>query len=421
VVPAVLRNRTFGLYWFGVVSSQIGTRATSAAYLYQVYALTRSLPITGLVGLAEGVALLVLSPLGGAFADRVDRRRLLQCAQGVSLTVALALAILSASGHVQVWHLLVCVLLITAASTFDAPARQALIPSLVPRAQLAQAFALLNPSRELAYLIGPSIAGVLIAVSGPALVYILDAATYAVLIVILFFLRTPPLPADARGASLWENIREGAAFVRSRALIVQLISLDLSATLFGAYTVVLPALALDVLHVGPTGYGLLSSAPSAGAVLATYVVLRVVGRSRRLGQVLLLSTVGYGVAALVLAQAPLFAVALVAGALLGGFDAMATSIRHAAVQLETPDQLRGRVSSIYQMASRGGPALGDVNVGLLAGVLGPAGALTVGALVPIAYASAMLLRGGRVRDYRGAADELEPSPTDAVPGAPPPT
>jgi MFS family permease len=425
-VPSLVRSRNFNLYWFGLVASQIGTRAASVANLYQVYELTRSVPLTGLVGLSQGLALLTLSPLGGAYADRLDRRKLLQATQVVSLVVALVLAVFSAAGRIQVMHILVGVVLITAASTFDAPARQALIPALVPREQLPQAFALLNPSRELAFLIGPALSGLLIAASGPWLVYAVDAGTYAVLVVVLVAIRIPPRERQTGKAPLWSNIREGASYVRSRPLILQLMSLDLSCTLFAAYRVVLPALALDVLHVGPEGYGLLASAPSAGAVLATYFVFRVLGRSRRLGMVLLTATACYGVAAMVLAQAPVYALALAAAVFLGGFDAMATSVRHAAVQLETPDRLRGRVSSIYQMASRGGPALGDVNVGLVAGVVGPVMALTIGGVVPVLYAGALYLRCGRVAAYRGpradtvvGAGVVDPPPDQELAAADP--
>lgn len=411
-VPPVLRHRDFNLYWFGVVFSEVGTRGTVAANIYQVYEITRSIALTGLVGLAQAVALLVLSPLGGAYADRVDRRRLLQGAQGMSLVVALGLTIVTLSESAQVWQVLVAVLLTTAAATFDQPARLALIPAMVPRTELPQAFALLNPSREAAVLIGPALAGVLIALGGPGVMYAVDVGTYAVLIVVLGVLRIPPLVPDALARSLWSNIHEGAQFVRHRPLIWQLMSLDLSATLFGAYRVVLPALALDILHVGPTGYGLLSSAPSAGALIATWTVFRVAGRSRRLGRVLLWATAGYGISVMLLAQAPMFGVALVAGALIGACDAMATTIRQAAVQLETPDRLRGRVSSIYQMASRGGPSLGDLNMGWMAGLLGPAVGLTVGGGVSIAYAAGFMLHGRRVREYRGAqAREDEPNGT----------
>lgn len=400
-LPPVLRHRDFNLYWFGVVFSEIGTRGTLAAVLFQIYALTKSIPLTGLVGLAQAIALLLLSPLGGALADRVDRRLLLQATQAASLLVALGLMAVSYSGAVQIWHILVAVVLTTAAATFDQPARQALIPAMVAREELPQAFSLLNPSRELAVLIGPALAGVLIAVGGPALMYAVDAGTYAVLVVVLGALRTPPLVSEAKVRSIWANISEGAGFVVRHPLIWQLMSLDLSATLFGAYRVVLPALAVDVLKVGPTGYGLLSAAPSAGALLATYVVFRIVGKSRRLGRVLLWSSVGYGISVALFALAPGLVLMLLAGALIGGFDAMATSIRHAAVQLETPDGLRGRVSSIYQMASRGGPALGNVNIGWIAGLLGPVAGLTVGGLVSVIYAGSLLISGGRVNEYQG--------------------
>lgn len=406
-LPEVLRNRDFNLYWSGVVLSQIGTRGTVAANFFHVYVLTGSVLQTGLVGAAQAVALLVLSPLGGVYADRLDRRRLLQCAQAVAMVVALGLAVLTLTGVVVAWQVLLSVLLTTAAATFDQPARQALIPAMVPRSQLPQAFALLNPSREVAVLVGPAVAGLLITVGGPGLMYALDAVTYAALIGVLALLRVPPIATDAVPRSLWHGIAEGARFVVRRRIIWKLMSLDLSATLFGAYRVVLPALALDVLHVGGTEYGMLASAPSAGALLATYVVFRVVDRSRRLGRVLLISTVLYGVSAMLLAQSPTLLLALAGAGLLGAFDAMATSIRHAAVQLETPDELRGRVSAFYQMSSRGGPALGDSFIGAVAGAVGPVLALTAGGLVPVLYAGAFLLRPNEVRAYRGAEEPSE--------------
>lgn len=407
-VPAVLRHRDFDLYWLGVVGSQIGTRGTVAANLYQVYALTGSTLQVGLVGAAQAVALLVLSPLGGVYADRLDRRRLLQVTQALSLAVALALALITATGRAQAWHVLVSVLFTTAAATFDQPARQALIPAMVPRSQLPQAFALLNPSRELAILVGPSLAGVLIAVSGPELMYFLDAATYAGLILILALLRIRRLEPPEH-QPLLESIRAGVRYVAGRPVIWQLMGLDLSATLFGAYRVLLPVLALDVLHVGPTGYGVLSSAPSLGALLGSVLVFRLV-QSRRSGLILLAGTVGYGAACVLLAQAGMFWLALVAALLVGLADALATTIRHAAVQLETPDELRGRVSSIYQMASRGGPALGDLNIGGLAALLGPVAALTLGGLVPAVCAAGLFAGGRVVRDYEVVRDD-EPAPT----------
>jgi MFS family permease len=410
-VPAVLKHRDFDLYWFGVVFSQIGTRGTVAANLYQVYELSRSTALTGLVGLAQAISLLVLSPIGGAYADRLDRRRLLQATQLLALVVALGLGIVTEAGHANVGEVLVSVLLTTAAGTFDQPARQALIPAMVPRHQLAQAFALINPSREIAVLTGPALAGLFIAVHGPGLMYLADAATYAVLAVVLGLLKVPRL-MPAKHLPVLHSIAEGARFVAKRPTIWMMMSLDLSATLFGAYRVVLPALTLTVLHAGPTAYGLLSSAPSAGALLATGPVVHLVGRPGRTGRILLIASAGYGVATLFLAQSRWLPLALLAGLLVGAFDALATTIRQAAVQLETPDEMRGRVSSIYQMASRGGPALGDTIIGGVASALGPISALSLGSIVPIGYATALWVRGSRLRDYRTVE---EPAPAVTSP------
>jgi MFS family permease len=422
-VPPVLRHRDFDLYWSGVVLSQIGTRGAVAANLYQVYDLTGSVALTGMVGGAQAVALLVLSPLGGVYADRLDRRLLLQAAQAVSLVVALVLSVLTFTGNVQAWHVIASALLATAAATFDQPARQALIPALVPRQQLPQAIALLNPSREVAVLVGPALAGLLIAWEGPGLVYLLDAVTYAVLVVVLALIRVRGL-AEGGGPrrSVLASIAEGGRYVARRPLIWKLMGLDLVATICGAYRVVLPALAVDVLAVGPTGYGLLSSAPSAGALLATYSVFRVVDRSRRQGSVLLVSTALYGLGAIAFAQSPWFFLTVAFGLLLGAFDAMSTTIRHAAVQIETPDHIRGRVQAFYQMSSRGGPAIGDMVIGAFAGVVGPVVALTVGGLGPLLTAAALLVRRNVVREYVGAVDDVEEAepvrPPDARPTAP---
>ncbi len=400
-VPAVLRNRDFDLYWAGVIASQIGSRGTVAANFFQVYALTGSIAYTGLVGAAQAVSLVVLSPIGGALADRVDRRRLLQGAQAVALVVAALLAWLTLSGNAVAWHVVLSVVLTTAAATFDQPARQALIPALVPRNQIAQAIALLNPSRELAILVGPLMAGLLITVGGPGLMYVVDAVTYGLLVAILAVLRTPPLELPTEKRTMFQSIVEGARYIAHRPLIYTLMGLDLSATVFSAYRVLLPALAVDVLHVGSAGYGVLSAAPSAGALLATYSVFRTVERSTRQGRVLLVSTMLYGVAAILLAFSPFFAMAVVAALLLGGFDAMATTIRHAAVQIDTPDEIRGRVTAFYQMSSRGGPALGDVVVGAFAGLVGPVVALSVGAVATMAVAAGFSFNDNVVRSYRG--------------------
>jgi MFS family permease len=355
------------------------------------------------------VALVVLSPLGGVLADRWDRRRLLQASQAVAMVVALAMAAVSLTGAAQAWHVVAGVLVTTAAATFDQPCRQALVPALVPRDVLPAAIALLNPSREVAVLVGPAIGGLLIAVDGPGLVYLLDGISYAALVAVLAAVRVPPLHREDGPRSIRADMAEGIRYVRRRPIIWSLCGLDLLLTVFGAYRVLLPAFA-DRLDIGPAGYGLLSAAPSLGALLATYGIVRLVSRSRRLGRALLASTIAYGVVAIAFAQVSVLAAVLLFALLLGSFDAAATTIRHAAVQLETPDELRGRVQSLYQITSRGGPALGDVVIGVAAGLAGPVAALTAGAAVPVLAGIALLLRPNTVRDYAGIAAQPKGTP-----------
>ena len=403
-VPSAFTSRNFLLYWSGVVLSEIGLRGTFAVNLYHVYALTGSTALVGVVGVVQGVAVVTLSPLGGAIADRVDRRRLLQVTQTLSLTASLSLGLLSVSGRVTAWHIYVAVLVNTAASAFDSPARTALIPSLVPRTQVARAFALVTPTRELAFLIGPAIGGLLTAIGGPGLMYLVDAGTYLVLVVVLVFLRVSPQRTESDRPTVWTSIREGGAYVARRPILGHLMALDISTTVLAGWRVVLPALVVDGFGAGATVYGLLAAIPSAGALVGTAVVVRA-GPGLLTGRAVLIATAAYGGACILLANAPTIMLALTAGVLIGATDALASVVRDTVVQLETPDELRGRVTSIYLIAVRGGPALGGANVGLLATLWTPAIALSLGGALPIMAAAGYAVWGTRVRNYRLSSTE----------------
>lgn len=419
-VRAVLRDRDFALYWFGVVLSEVGTRATVAAVLFQVYELTRSTAQVGLVGLAQAVALVTLSPYGGVLADRVNRRRLLQITQAAGLVLSAVLAVVTLTGNATTAIVVITAMLATAAATFEQPARQALIANLVDRRRLVDAIALVNPSRELAVLVGPALGGVLIALGGAGVVYACDAVTSVVMIVVLAVMRSTPTGPRTGREPVGRALRVGARQFFARPVVWQLTALDLAATVFSAYRVLLPAFALDILRVGPTGYGLLAAAPSAGALCGAFLVFRLI-RFRRSGVVVLVATAVYGLLILAFAQSTVLWLALALVMMLGAADAAATTVRHGAVQVETPDEVRGRVSSIYQMASRGGPAVGDGLVGAVAGIVGPVGALTVGGLVPIAAAGFTAVAGRTVREY-STARSAEPSEPARPPShAPSPT
>jgi MFS family permease len=397
-VPAVLQEPGFRLYWLGTVFSNVGTRGTVAANLWQVLLLTNSTAQVGLVGLSDAIALLLLAPLGGAIADRMDRRTLLQITQSTSLVASLGLTIATFSNTIQPWEIYLAVIAVSAAQTFEGPARQALIPVMVSRERVVDAFALTNPTRELAILLGPPLAGILIATVGPGYVYAFDAATYATLAVFLGLIHIPKVSAVARRESIWSSIFEGFAYVRSRRLIWQLMSLDLSAQFFAAYRVVLPTIARDILGVGAAGYGVLAATPAAGAIIGSAAVFRMRG-FRHTGWLILGSTMAYALCAIALARSPVFAVAIVATTCIGFCDAVATTLRQVVVQIDTPDRLRGRVTSAYQMVSRGGPSLGQAQMGALAASLGAPLALTIGAGVALCYSAALSIGGRTIRDY----------------------
>jgi MFS family permease len=244
---------------------------------------------------------------------------------------------------------------------------------------------------------------VLIAVGGTGVVFIFAAVTYAILIILLIGINVKVRESGDRDP-FFQSLAEGVRYVRRRPLIWSLMGLDLSQTLFAAYRVLLPAYALDVLNAGPAGYGLLAAAPSLGALVGTPIIYRLAQR-RGSGRIILLSTMGFGVTCVLFAVSPVFALSLVIALGLGFFDALAATIRMSAVQLETPDELRGRVTSLYQLTGRGGPALGDANVGLIASLVGPVIALSAGALVPIIAAAAVWRWSSTVRDYEATIDD----------------
>lgn len=388
------------LFLAGQIFTQVGNQGTFAAALYHMYLLSGSTLQVSLIGLSRGVAVILFAPLGGYYADRLDRRRLLQLSQSFSMCVSLGLGVLTVAGAARPWHLVLAVIFNGTAQTFDGPTRKALIPAIVPHGQLVRGFAVLNPSGQIGKLAGPALSGLLIAVGGPGLMYLADSVTFIALIVILGLLRIPVVPAADRAVGMFSSILEGARFVRQRSIILHLLALDLSATLFTAFRVVLPALALDTLDVGATGYGVLAAAPAVGAFLGGALAYRLAGTPVASGRIVLGATMGMGVSAIALGQSWSFVSALLAVGSIGLFDSLATVIRQAVVLFEPPDRLRGRVSALYSMSATGGPSFGDLNMGFLAGALGVTAALTVGGIVPIVCVVVATVATRTVRDYR---------------------
>jgi MFS family permease len=372
-----LKHRNFRLIWIGLLVSFIGSTMQSAALLWHVSLLVapeqKGLAL-GLVGLVRVVPIVVFSMLSGVVADAWDRRRLMVFTQTGSALVALTLAELTFRGLSTVWPIYVLAASASAVGAFDLPARQALVPMLVPREDLPNAISLNTIMFQTASVAGPGLGGVVIALSGVGWVYLLNALSFAFVIGALLLMRN--LPARERSAagsrddvSLHAAL-EGLRFVFRSPLIRSTMLLDFFATFFSSATALLPIFAQDILRVGAKGYGWLYAAPSAGAIVTSAAMIPLTDRIRRAGPTLLWAVGGYGLATIVFGLSRSFWLTFFCLAMTGAADTVSMVIRNVVRQLETPDRLRGRMIGVNMVFFMGGPQLGEFEAGAVASWLG---------------------------------------------------
>lgn len=396
---AALRHRDFRLYWSGSLVSVTGTQMQQAAIAWQIYVLSHSAAALGLMGLFRVIPIIALSLGGGVIADAIDRRRLLLGTQMIFLMLSAVLAALTYSGAVRLWMIYVMTALAAGTVAFDNPARQALVPSLVTRGRLTNALSLSSTSFQLAMIIGPSLAGVIIAGAGIGTVYALDAVSYIAALTTLYGIRPPAIEGMIQRPSMSAAI-EGLRFIRDTPIIMYLMGLDFVATFFASATALLPIFARDILRVGAQGYGLLYAAPAAGAVLAGICLTFYAPRIRSQGLVILISIGFYAGFTILFGASRLFVLSLLALAAIGASDTISTILRQTVRQSATPDALRGRMVSVNMIFFMGGPQLGELEAGLVARasgapfsvISGGCGALLA---VVLAAAGASTLRGYR--------------------------
>ena len=367
---AALQHRNFRLLWLGQLISFSGSMMQQAAILWHVSLLVpadrRGLAL-GIVGLVRVGPIVVFSLLSGVVADALDRRRLMMVTQVSAALVAVALAVLAFSGLAVVWPVYLLSALGAAAGAFDGPARQALIPNLVPREHLANALSLNQIMFQSASVLGPSIGGVLIASLGVGWAYLFNAVSFLFVLIALVLMRhVPVIDASERAAASLGAAREGLRFVFSSPIIRATMLLDFAATFFASATALLPIFAQDILHVGANGYGWLYAAPSVGSLLAGAIMIRAVDRIERRGVVLLSAITAYGLATVAFGLSRVFWVSFFCLAMTGAADAVSTVLRSIIRQLMTPNRLRGRVTSVNMIFFMGGPQLGELEAGVVA-------------------------------------------------------
>jgi MFS family permease len=375
---AAFQSRDFTLLWFGNLVSLTGTEMTRAAVAWQIYELTDSELALGMIGAARLIPLVVLALGAGVLADAFDRRKLMIGSQAAMLLCSLALALFTGLNATTLWVIYGVTALAAAAHTLGLPARQAIVPSLVPREHLSGALSLNITAMHLATVLGPTVGGLLIAYSGVGTVYWIDAGSFLVIIGALLLMRPRPVAAERRNISLGAAL-EGLRFVRHNRLIWSTMVLDFLATLFSAATTLLPVFATRILDVGPQGFGLLSAAPSAGAVLAS-LVLSWTGAGRRQGPLLIWAVIIFGFSTLVFGLSTSFLLSLIMLAVNGASDTVSMVVRGNIRNLETPDEMRGRMVSVGMLFFAGGPQLGEIEAGVAARLLGTPLSVALGGL-----------------------------------------
>lgn len=360
-----LRYRDYRLLLTGQFVATIGQQMQTVAITYQVYQLHHSALDLGLLGLFRLIPVVAFSIVGGVAADRVDRRRLLLVTQPALLLCSLALILATVAGWASIGVIFAITAVAATMGTMAAPARQAFLPALVPREHLANALSWNITLSEVATIAGPALGGLAIGAIGIAGTYAFEAASFVVVIITLLLMHIRLGPA-ADGSPGWRAALEGLRFVRGNSIIAAIMSLDFFATFWGSATVLLPVYADKVLHVGPTGLGILFSAPAVGSVLGAVAMTAVSHRIRRPGWPLLCAVAGYGLATIGVGFSRSMPLALLFLAGTGLADTVSMTFRHQILQLLTPDALRGRVSAAHQLFAGGGPQLGQLEAGVVA-------------------------------------------------------
>lgn len=358
----------------------MGNQITRIALVYQVFVVTGSTLAIGALSLVQLIPILVFALGAGSLADAVDRRRLLMLTQTGLALCSLALVLLALSGTPPVAALFAIAALSAGLGAVDQPARASSIPRLVPNERLPAAIALNQLNYQTASIVGPAVGGLLIAGIGLAGAYAVDVCTFVASMIALVAIRPlPPLGVVTRPGLA--AIAEGLRFARERRAILGSFVIDLNAMIFGMPTALFPVLALNVFGTGAAGFGLLAAAPAVGAFFGA-LLSGWVSNVRRIGRAILIAVAGWGLAITAFGLVTFsFPLALVFLALAGAADVFSAVFRSTLLQLETPDALRGRVTSIHTLVVTSGPRLGDLEAAVVAAAAGPQFAVVSGGVL----------------------------------------
>jgi MFS family permease len=393
-----LAHRNFRLFFFGQGVSLVGTWMQSVALGWLVLDLTNSPFAVGLNSALRALGVLVFTLYAGIVADRVDKRRLIILTQALQMVEALALAVLVWTGVVAVWQVMLLALFVGVVNAFDIPTRQSFIVDLAGKENLMNAIALNSSMFNAARVVGPAIAGALIGLVGVGMCFFLNGVSYIAVILGLMAIRLPPFQPRPSAASAWSGFREVLVFLRSDRRVETLVVLTAILSIFGfPFLVMMPVFARDVLHVNAAGYGALTAAVGAGAMLGALAIAVNSQRIAHRGRLMTLGGTAFGLCVLAFALSHSFAVSLVLLALAGCAMIVNNALTNTLLQTLVPDGLRGRVMGFYSFVFVGLSPLGAFQAGAFAERFGAPVAIGMGAAV---CAVAVVVAAWRVPQLR---------------------
>ena len=367
---------SFLRFWAGRVAGTLANQMILLVVAWQMYDLTDSAWSLGLVGLFQFVPALALALVSGHVADRHDRRHIVSLAMALQLAVALALLLATHERWLSREVILGVSLLLGVARSFQMTAQQALTPLLVPSSLLSRAMALSSSGNQAAIIGGPALGGFLYGAAGASLVYAVCIALFVIGAGLVWSARYEHKPAPRAPVTL-DTLLAGVRFIRAKPVVLGAISLDLFAVLLGGATALLPIYARDILHVGPEGLGVLRGAPAIGALLMSLVLARWTLRSRA-GAMLFSCVAVFGLTTIAFGVSHWFWLSMAALFVNGAADMVSVVVRQTLVQLDTPDEMRGRVSAVNAIFIGASNQLGEFESGATAALLGPVGAVVLG-------------------------------------------
>jgi MFS family permease len=395
------------VFWTGSLLSGIGSQFTTVAMAWQLYELTDSAFQVGLLGLARAVPQMGLLLVAGLLADAMDRRKLMMCTDIGLFGVSMTLALLTLAGKASPGLLYTATALLAIFNSLETPARQSIIPNLVPREELAQTLALQGTQRYVPIIAGPSLAGVVLALFGPAACYMIDAFSWLAMSLSLTLLRTKLPSGKGWEAVSFRSLHEGLQFVWRHGVIFPLMVLDFGATFFGNARALYPIYARDILFVGPTGLGVLYAARAVGSLFSA-TAITFFGPVRRGGRWIFVGVMVYGISTVLFSGSQVFWFSVLMLALSGAGDTISAILRTTINQLSTPDELRGRMSSINSVFTTSGPQLGQFESGVVAAWLGAELSAMTGGLATLAITTGVAAAFPKVREFQITDDARRP-------------